>query len=72
VGVVLLTRESRPQSENSVVSVKYTRNITDAKINPLKAEILCLTSYTAITLQALTGPEGSRRLRLRYFKTIGI
>jgi hypothetical protein len=25
----------------------------------------------AIPLQALTGPEGSRRLRLPYFKTIG-
>jgi hypothetical protein len=25
----------------------------------------------AIPLQALTGPEGSRRLRFPYFKTIG-
>jgi hypothetical protein len=25
----------------------------------------------AISLQAWTGPEGSRRLRLPYFKTIG-
>jgi hypothetical protein len=27
--------------------------------------------YKAIPLQALTGPEGSRRLRLPDFKTIG-
>jgi hypothetical protein len=27
--------------------------------------------YKAIPLQALTGPEGSRRLRLPHFKTIG-
>jgi hypothetical protein len=27
--------------------------------------------YKAIPLQALTGPEGSRRLRLPNFKTIG-
>jgi len=26
---------------------------------------------TAIPLEAWTGPEGSRRLRLPYFKTIG-
>jgi hypothetical protein len=37
----------------------------------------CMSVYTgkgkvkAIPLQALTGPEGSRRLRLPDFKTIG-
>jgi len=30
-----------------------------------------LVKGKAIPLQALTGPEGSRRLRLPYFKTIG-
>jgi hypothetical protein len=28
-------------------------------------------AYKAAPLHALTGPEGSRRLRLPYFKTIG-
>jgi hypothetical protein len=32
---------------------------------------LCKTKDKAIPLQALTGPEGSRRLRLPDFKTIG-
>jgi hypothetical protein len=41
-GVERLTRESGPQRENSVVSVKYTRNIIDVKLKPLKAEILSL------------------------------
>ena len=40
-----LIRESGPQKENSVVSVKYTRNIIDAKIKPLKAETRYLTVY---------------------------
>jgi hypothetical protein len=31
-----------------------------------------LNKGKAIPLQALTGPEGSRRLGLPYFKTIGI
>jgi hypothetical protein len=30
-----------------------------------------LTEDKAVPLQALTGPEGSRRLRLSDFKTIG-
>jgi hypothetical protein len=32
----------------------------------------CKGKSKAIQLQALTGPEGSRRLRLPDFKTIGI
>jgi hypothetical protein len=43
--VVRLTRESGPQRENSMVSVKNTRNIIDAKVKPLKSEILSLTVY---------------------------
>jgi len=37
-----------------------------ASINPGKGK------GKAIPLQAWTGPEGSRRLRFPYFKTIGI
>jgi len=33
--------------------------------------LLCLQKAKAIPLQAWTGPEGSRRLRLPDFKTIG-
>jgi hypothetical protein len=32
---------------------------------------VCVVKGKAIPLQALTGPEGSRRLRLPDFKTIG-
>ena len=34
-------------------------------------KILCKSKSKAIPLQAWTGPEGSRRLRLPYFKKIG-
>jgi hypothetical protein len=37
----------------------------------IKTHILCLKAK-AIPLQALVGPEGSRRLRLPDFKTIGL
>jgi hypothetical protein len=43
--VVRVTRKSGPQSENSLVLVKHTRNIIGAKIKLLKAEILFLTVY---------------------------
>jgi hypothetical protein len=33
--------------------------------------IVCINKGKAIPLQALTGPEGSRRLRLPDFKTVG-
>jgi hypothetical protein len=45
----------------------YRKQITDKTFNKLSYFI----KGKAIPLQALTGPEGSRRVRLPDFKTIG-
>jgi hypothetical protein len=44
---------------------------TGNKIFKIFCHSKSLLKGKAITLQALTGPEGSRRLRLPDFKTIG-
>jgi hypothetical protein len=44
---------------------------TDLKVPKLENKLQYPASSKAIPLQALRGPEGSRRLRLPGFKTIG-
>jgi hypothetical protein len=45
--------------------------IYDIKISGFTRSSICIYKGKAIPLQALTDPEGSRRLRLPDFKTIG-
>jgi hypothetical protein len=54
-------------------SVYYTDRITAHEDTSFEAEVMMSAAGKgkAIPLQAWTGPEGSRRLRLPDFKTIG-
>jgi hypothetical protein len=37
-----------------------------------ETQLMYISKGKAIPLQAWTGPEGSRRLRLQFFKTVGM
>ena len=48
-----------------------TMQLITGEITYLLATLICKGKGKAIPLQAWTGPEGSRRVRLPDFKTIG-
>jgi hypothetical protein len=67
--VFVYTKVQLLASRNRLITVSYVTYIQVHCLNSLNFGVK--GKGKAIPLQALTGPESSRRLRLPYFKTIG-
>jgi hypothetical protein len=62
---------SKNKKQTKVLGTLKCSHLADTKSNTFFHFVIKYVKGNAIQLQAWTGPEGSRRLRLPDFKTIG-